>query len=168
MRKSLLDFKTLSNLEQDQYSIGEIVLDVEKEKFPIKYDKKFKDSKIQELVKEWMLIKENVKDEVNMYDMSFILILKHFTDVPFDEIEEINARVEHYVRMTNLLLDLKDNEGISLFEKIFSVINKEQILKVTTTMNRMAQNIIQQTKELQESEEYKKIQDYLKASEENE
>lgn len=168
MRKSLLDFKTLSNLEQDQYSIGEIVLDVEKEKFPIKYDKKFKDSKIQELVKEWMLIKENVKDEVNMYDMSFILILKHFTDVPFDEIEEINARVEHYVRMTNLLLDLKDNEGVSLFEKIFSVINKEQILKVTTTMNRMAQNIIQQTKELQESEEYKKIQDYLKASEENE
>lgn len=167
MKNKILDFNTLSSLEQEQYPIGEVELEVGKEKFLVKYEQKFRESKIQDLVKEWMLIQEEVnnKVDVNMYDISFILILKHFTDIPFDQIDNVLDRIEHYIRMTNLLLNLKDNKDVSLFEKVFSVIDKEQILKVTTTMNKMAKNIIEQTKQLEESEEYKKVQEYMKESE---
>lgn len=167
MKKNILDLKTLSNLEQDQFPIGEITLKVGEQSFLVTYQKQFRDSEIQELIKEWLLIKEatNEKVEVNMYDISFILILKHFTDVPFDDVEDILERVEHYIRMTNLLIDLKDESGTSLFEKIYSCIDESQMKKVSETMKKVSEGILQETKVLQESEEYKKLREFVGESE---
>ena len=167
MKNNTLNFQTLSNLEESQYPIGEVKLKVGEQDFLVKYQERFKDSEIQELIKEWMLIKEatNEKVEVNMYDISFILVLKHFTDVPFDEVEDILERTEHYIRMTNLLIDLKTEDGASIFEKLFGVLNKEEILKVTNAMKNVGNALLEETQRLQESEEYKKLREYVGESE---
>lgn len=165
---NVLDLRTLSSLEQDQFPIGEINLNIGEQSFVVKYQKQFKDSQIQELVKEWLLIKQATEDkiEVNMYDISFILIFKHFTDVPFEEIEDVLGRVEHYIRMTNLLVDLKAEDGVSLFEKIFTALDEEQIKKITETMNKVSKSMLEETEKLQESGEYKELLDFLEKSEE--
>lgn len=167
MKNNTLNFETLSNLEQNQYPIGEIKLKIGKQNFLVKYKEKFKDSEIQELIKEWMLIKEatHEKVEVNMYDISFILILKHFTDVPFDEVEDILERTEHYIRMTNLLIDLKTEDGSSIFEKLFEVLDNEEVLKVAKAMKNIGNTLLEETQRLQESDEYKKLREYIGESE---
>lgn len=168
MKSSILDLRTLSNLEQEQFPIGEITLNVGEQSFSVKYQKYFKDSQIQELIKEWLLIRQATEDkiEVNMYDISFILIFKHFTDVPFEVKEDIVDRVDHYIRMTNLLIDLKEADGVSLFEKIFTALDKEEIQKITEAMSKVSNSILQESEKLQESEEYKELMDFVNKSEE--
>lgn len=165
---NILDLRTLSSLEQNQFPIGETTLNIGEQSFVVKYQKHFKDSQIQELIKEWLLIKQATEDkiEVNMYDISFILIFKHFTDVPFEEKEDILERVEHYIRMTNLLVDLKDKDGVSLFEKIFKTLDEKEIQKVTETMTKVSKNILEETEKLKESEEFKELLDFMEKSEE--
>lgn len=168
MNSKILDLKTLSSLEQDQFPIGEVSLNIGEQSFLVKYQKQFKESQIQELIKEWLLIKEAVEDkiEINMYDISFILIFKHFTDVPFEQIEDILERVDHYIRVTNLLVDLKDKDGVSLFEKIFTALDKTQIEKISEAMKKVGKNILEETKRLEESEEYRELLDFIEKSEE--
>ena len=110
-----------------------------------------------------MLIKEATegKIEVNMYDISFILILKHFTDVPFEDVDDMLERAEHYIRMANLLVDLKTEDSKSIFEVVFSVLDKEQLQKVTKAMENTSKIVLQEAQKLQESEEHKKLRDYV-------
>ena len=163
MKNMALNIKTLSELEQNQYPIGEITLKVGEQDFLVKYQEKFRDSEIQELIKEWLLIKEATdgKIEVNMYDISFILVLKHFTDVPFDDVEDMLERAEHYIRMGNLLVDLKTEDGKSIFEMVFSILDKEQLQKVIDAMKNTSDLIQQEAQKLQESDEHKKLRDYV-------
>lgn len=164
MENKILNIKTLSNLVDSQYPTKELKLKIGEQEFVVNCQKYFKDSEIQELIKEWMKIKEATLEneiEVNMYDISFILVLKHFTDVPFEEIPNILERTEHYIRMTNLLIDLKDNEGVPLFNRIFEALDKEQLTKVTQSMDNASKIILQESQKLQESEQYKKLRDFV-------
>lgn len=164
MENKILNIKTLSNLVDSQYPTKELKLKIGEQEFVVNCQKYFKGSEIQELIKEWMKIKEATLEneiEVNMYDISFILVLKHFTDVPFEEIPNILERTEHYIRMTNLLIDLKDNEGVPLFNRIFEALDKEQLTKVTQSMDNASKIILQESQKLQESEQYKKLRDFV-------
>lgn len=150
-----LNFDALVGLEENQYQQGEVKLQLKDNTFVVKYDKVFRDTKIQELIKEWVKIKEVnniVNQDVNMYDISFILILKHFTDIPFYSFEDTLEQTEHYIRMTNLLLDIKDINGVSLFEKVYSVLSQEEIKKVTEHMNKTSLMIMNESSKLFEGE----------------
>lgn len=163
MKNTVLNIKTLSDLELNQYPIGEITLKVGEQNFLVKYQERFRDSEIQELIKEWLLIKEATdgKIEINMHDISFILILRHFTDVPFEDFENMLERAEHYIRMANLLVDLKTEDGKSIFEKVFEALDKEQLQKVAKSMENTSNIILQEAQKLQESEEHKKLREYV-------
>lgn len=166
-----LNLKNLIELSKEQNQVGELKLNIGKQEFTVKYDKTFKTTKIQNLIKEWLEIKEEISKadiELNMYDISFTLILKYFTDVPFESFENILEQAEHYIRITNLLVDLKDNEGKSLFENIFMVLDNKQILKITESMNKAGEIILDEVKKLQESDEYKKALKMIEEDKDNE
>lgn len=151
-----LNFDALVGLEEKQYQQEEVKLQLKDNTFVVKYDKVFRDTKIQELIKEWVKIKEVnniVNQDVNMYDISFILILKHFTDIPFYSFDDTLKQTEHYIRMTNLLLDIKDIEGVSLFEKVYSVLSQEEIKKVTEHMNKTSLMVMNEVNKLFEEED---------------
>ena len=150
MSKQKLEVKKMVDLVQEQYQTKELILDLGEEQFTVQYDVKFKDSKIQDYIKEWMLIKTTyVSDvEINMFDMSFILILKHFTDLPFEHFNKVEEKVDHYVRMTNLLFDLKDKDGMSVFNKVFLALDEEEIKKISQKMTEVGNEILAKTEEM--------------------
>lgn len=159
-----LDMKELTYLSKKQYPKKNVLIHVEDKEFMVKIETLFKKSEVQELIKEWLEIREACEKaniQVNMYDISFILILKHFTDIPFEEQSDMLKQTEHYIRMTNLLVDIKDSEGTSLFQKVFAEIDPNEIKKISVAMSKVSEDIYREIENFENSEEYKKLMESI-------
>lgn len=153
MANKVLDIKTLSDLSEKTYKTKEIKLKTEGQEFKVICQEKFRNTEVQELVVEWLAIREaSLKKgvEVNMYTITYILILKHFTDVPFEDITDVLERTEHYIRMANLLVDLKDEDGQDFFNKILFSLDLKEIDKVSQAMEVASDILLDEAKKNQE------------------
>ncbi len=143
MKPKALDFKTLAKLEDVQYPVGELKLDMGEQSFVVKYQERFKTASIQALVQEMMEVHQAINEntEININDLVFILLIKHFTDIPFDAVDTVEEKIEMYIRTTNLLNNLETVEGISCFQAIFRVFNDKEIEKVSSFINEITNTI---------------------------
>lgn len=120
--------------------------------YAVQVDLKFRKSKIQELIMDYMTLLEQLKqredaDKETSLRMSVLmntLIIKHFTDIPFPN----NNDVDNVIKMSKVLIDLGimevlfDGENGFPVDQIQLIFN--QIDKVVKNLNVIAEEIEKQ------------------------
>lgn len=145
--KKVMEFDLFKALEE-QYKEKTKIVNINGSDVIIKVDEGFKPSKISEMIKTTIqYIAEAREKEVNIneHDLVTCMIATTFSNIPV----KINSVLD-VVHVINGLIDLKDNEEVSLLAHIFSMVDEEEVLKINEELARFSDNIKLRLSELEE------------------
>lgn len=146
MMATKLEQSNILALEANAFQRKQITVTANGEEFTVSIDKKFKDTEIAKMFTELVARSEHAKKESLEFDITghlLILLVKHFTDIQFQETGSIGGDMEIEVRTLNALINL------GLFEQIVEQFDKaevdrisEMLKKQETGLKNIANNII--------------------------
>ncbi len=131
-----INLNALEKATKKQYVVGSKEVLINGEPMTFHYDTSFRDSKVRDMLLEWLAIKESTVDveDINLTDVLMVMQIKYFTDIEFVKYDNHLTQVMHYAKMGNRLFDLKSDSGENLFQIVMSCFREEDINKVANQM----------------------------------
>lgn len=123
-----LEQLSILSMEQEAYKRKEIKVKANGEEYSVCIDEKFKDTEIATILTELVKRSEHAKKESLNFDITghlLILLIKHFTDIQFQETGSIGKDMDIEVRTLNALINL------GIFEQIVERFDKAEVSRIS-------------------------------------
>ena len=138
-KSTKMNLGNLKSLESKTFTKRKLIID----NYEVEVDEVFRDSKITELVKEFLLKLNYMKEnniEMNPIDYSIVLLLKYFTTIEIDDV------FENQIQILSILIDL------GYIEQILNAFPEKEMIRLTEKLKEFPSKIEKIAEELKKND----------------